>query len=30
MLSDKKNVQLVQAESTQVTQTALGLGLHGV
>ena len=29
MLSDNKTVQVVQVESTQVTQTALGLGLHG-
>ena len=30
MLSDNKIVQVVQAESTQVTETALGLGLHEV
>ena len=29
MLSDNKNVQVVQVESTQVTQIAFGLGLHG-
>ena len=29
MLSDNKNVQVVHVESTQVTQTALGLGLRG-
>ena len=30
MLSDNKTVQVVQAESTQVTQIALGVGLHEV
>ena len=30
MLSDNKTLQVVQVESKQVTQAALGLGLHEV
>ena len=29
MLLDNKTLQVVQVESKQVTQTALGLGFHG-